>query len=115
MSRWALAVLAWTYWVSSAHGGMICPFSENNSIALVNGEIWVATHFSNPHITRKGYIYRFAPERNRWELHSLPSPVLCLDHADSSVWVGTYGKGIFRYNYADWQNFKCDIPSDNMC
>jgi len=81
--------------LENAYGDLITPFTENNSIDIINGEVWVACHFSSPHCTKKGYIYRFDPNKNTWKLVSFPSPVLSICHFDSTIWIGSYGRGIF--------------------
>lgn len=69
-------------------------FSENNSIEIINNEVFVATHFSSPHMVRKGYIYSLDLSTNKWKLHSFSSPILSIAHSDSSIWLGTYGGGL---------------------
>jgi ligand-binding sensor domain-containing protein len=99
MIRLIFLYLLFVFFVTNvSYGGFITPFSENNSIDIVNGEVWVATQLSAPHCTRKGYIYRFNPHKNIWKLHSFSSPILCINHVDSSVWLGTYGDGIITFN-----------------
>lgn len=106
MKKWILLILALTFLsTSSAPADVIIPFSENNSIDVINGEVWVATHLSAPHITKKGYVLRFNPDTDEWQTHSFPAPVLSITHLDTMVWVATYGGGIFRLYEGEWEQF----------
>jgi len=97
----------------TAAADIIIPFSENNSIDVINGEVWVATHLNAPHITKKGYVLAFNPNTDEWKMHSFPAPVLSITHLDSVVWVSTYGGGIFRYRGTQWEQFAVrDIGHD---
>lgn len=80
--------------IKLSYGSMIVGFSENNSIEIINNEVFVATHLSAPHMVRKGYLYRLDLSTNEWKLHSFSSPILSIAHSDSSIWLGTYGGGL---------------------
>lgn len=77
---------------------LIKPFRENNSIDVINGEVWVATHLNGPHMTRKGYVFQFNPSNDKWYLHLFPSPILSITHLGNKTWLGTYSGGVIYYD-----------------
>ncbi|HUU46353.1 MAG TPA: hypothetical protein VM118_11540 [Acidobacteriota bacterium] len=75
---------------------LIEPAPEKRSLAKVGDELWLAANLNAPHITLRGYVLRLDLRSGEWGLESFKRPVLSIAQSDSTVWLGTYGDGLFQ-------------------
>ena len=91
--------------INNLYSNGIIRFSENNSINMFGEYIVVTAHFEGPFLCHRGYIYYYNPNSHTWNVRKFNAPILCISPQDSNLWLGTYGKGIIKFNNTTTTNF----------
>ncbi len=92
--------------INNLYANGIIRFSESNSINKFGEYIVLTSHFSAPHMCHRGYLLCFYNSNSHsWSIHKFNAPILCDVPQDSNLWLGTYGKGIYKYHNGNTINF----------